>query len=74
MFFMAELESEARSSAKKMTTWRFQKNNDIEMYIQEVIREAGLGLYSHVQSLKCPDIGRCSITQSNNLTSKTYLT
>ena len=41
MFFMAELESEARSSAKKVTTWRFQKNNDIEMYIQEVIREAG---------------------------------
>ena len=57
MFFIAEMEYETRHSTERLLKWKFQRNDDIEIYMQEVISEARLCLYPHVQSQKCPEIG-----------------
>ena len=58
MFFIAEIESEARNSIEKLQKWKFKRNDDIELYMQEVISEARFCLFPHVQSQRCPEIGK----------------
>lgn len=59
MFLFAELETEARKTDTRLTTWRFHLDDDGEKFINEVIENAQSSLYNHKQSTDCPDIGMC---------------
>jgi len=56
MFLQKELEIEARSK-KKLSTWVFKVNEDLEIYIQEVLSNAHSSLYSHQESENCSAVG-----------------
>ena len=56
MFLQKELEIEARNK-KKVSTWVFKVNEDLEIYIQEVLSNAHSSLYSHQESENCSAVG-----------------
>lgn len=56
MFLQKEVEIEAREN-DKLTTWVFKANGDVEIYIEEILRNAHSSLYAHKQSENCTAVG-----------------
>jgi len=58
MFFMAELESEARhSGTTRLNTWTFKTDNDSDVFMREVVEQAQTSLYPHSASPGCDEKG-----------------
>ena len=72
MFFQAELEAEARkANTNRLERWRFKRDSDQGLFIEEVIENAQSSLYLHHQSKDCTKKGSygcmcCSCVHSNN--------
>ena len=51
-FIKAELEIEARTK-NRLATWRFKRDEDQKMFIEEVVKIAQSSLYVHNQNENC---------------------